>query len=54
MTADDAGVQYWPLILGWTVVVLVYLFGWKRQALIGIAGMLIVSVAVLSVDLSGS
>lgn len=53
MTADDPSVQYWPLVLGWTIVALVYLFGWKRQALMGVAGMLIVSVAVLYVGLSG-
>ena len=53
MTAADSSIQYWPLVLGWTVVALVYLLGWKRQALIGTAGMLIVSAAVLSVRLSG-
>jgi hypothetical protein len=41
-------VQYWPLFLGWTVVVLLVLYGWKRQAAIAAAGMLIVSLAVIS------
>ena len=41
-------VQYWPLFLGWTVVVLLVLYGWKRQAAIAAAGMLIVSWAVIS------
>jgi hypothetical protein len=40
-------VQYWPLLPGWTVVVLLVLYGWKRQAAIAAAGMLIVSLAVL-------
>lgn len=44
-------VQYWPLLLGWTIVVLLLVFGWKRQALIAGAGMAIVSYAVLSVGL---
>ncbi|MGW8311102.1 MAG: hypothetical protein ACWGNB_08555 [Thiogranum sp.] len=47
----SADVQYWPLLLGWTVVVLLSLYGWKRQALIAAAGMGIVSYAVLSVGL---
>jgi hypothetical protein len=42
-------VQYWPLLLGWTIVVLLGLYGWKRQALIAAAGMAIVSYAVFSV-----
>ncbi len=44
-------VKYWPLLLGWTIVVLLFLYGWKRQAMIAAAGMLIVSYAVLSVGL---
>jgi hypothetical protein len=44
-------VQYWPLLLGWTIVTLLGLYGWKRQALIAAAGMAIVSYAVLSVGL---
>jgi len=47
----SADVQYWPLLLGWTVVVLLILYGWKRQALIAAAGMAIVSYAVLSMGL---
>jgi len=41
-------VKYWPLLLGWTIVVLLLLYGWKRQAMIAAAGMLIVSYAILS------
>jgi hypothetical protein len=44
-------VRYWPLVLGWTIVVLLLLFGWKRQAAIAAAGMLIVSWAVISAGL---
>ncbi|MFZ0469372.1 MAG: hypothetical protein WAL92_10675 [Thiogranum sp.] len=47
----SADVQYWPLLLGWTIVVLLSLYGWKRQALIAAAGMAIVSYAVLSIGL---
>ena len=47
----SASVQYWPLLLGWTVVVLLSLYGWKRQALIAAAGMAIVSYAILSIGL---
>lgn len=41
-------VQYWPLMLGWTLVALLGLFGWRRQAAIAAAGMLVVSLAVIS------
>ena len=44
-------VKYWPLLLGWTIVVLLLLYGWKRQAMIAAAGMMIVTYAVLSVGL---
>lgn len=44
-------VQYWPLLLGWTVVALLAIYGWKRQAAIAAAGMLIVSWTVISVGL---
>jgi hypothetical protein len=44
-------VQFWPLFLGWTIVVLLLIYGWKRQAMIAAAGMAIVSYAVLSVGL---
>ncbi len=47
----SAEVQYWPLLLGWTIVALLALYGWKRQALIAAAGMAVVSYAVLSVGL---
>ena len=44
-------VKYWPLLLGWTIVVLLSLYGWKRQAMIAAAGMAIVTYAVLAVGL---
>lgn len=44
-------VQYWPLFMGWLIVCLLAVFGWKRQALIAAAGMSIVTYAVLSVGL---
>ena len=44
-------VQYWPLAIGWTIVLLLMLFGWKRQSLLAAAGMAIVTYAVLSVGL---
>lgn len=44
-------VKYWPLLIGWTIVMLLYLYGWRRQAMIAAAGMAIVSYAVLSVGL---
>ena len=42
-------VQYWPLFIGWIIVVLLLLYGWKRQAAIAAAGMAIVTYAVVSV-----
>jgi len=47
-------VQYWPLLMGWTVVVLLLLYGWKRPAAIAQAGMTIVTCAVVSVGMGGS
>ena len=44
-------VQYWPLAIGWTIVLLLTLFGWTRQAALAAAGMAIVTYAVLSVGL---
>ena len=44
-------IQFWPLLLGWTIVVLLLIYGWKRQAMIAAAGMAIVSYAVLSAGL---
>ena len=44
----------WPLLMGWTVVVLLLLNDWKRQAAIAAAGMAIVTFAVLSAGLGGS
>jgi len=52
MVSDE--VRYWPLLIGWTVVVLLLLYGWKRQAAIAAAGMAIVTYAVLSVGLDWS
>lgn len=49
---DPADVQLWPLLLGWSIVSLLFLFGWKRQALIATAGMAIVTYFILSVALS--
>jgi hypothetical protein len=46
-------VQYWPVILGWTIVMLLVLFGWRRQALIAGAGMAVVTAAVLSAGMGG-
>jgi hypothetical protein len=46
-------VQYWPLAIGWIIVLLVTLYGWKRQAALAAAGMAIVTYAVLSVGLGG-
>ena len=55
MTAlDPADVQLWPVVLGWGIVSLLFLFGWKRQALIASAGMAIVTVFILSVVLRGA
>jgi len=48
---QNSDVQLWPLILGWGIVSLLYLFGWKRQALIATAGMAIVSYGILSIAL---
>jgi len=50
----NGGVQLWPLVLGWTIVALLHLYGWKRQAWLATAGMAIVSYAVLSAALKGS
>lgn len=44
-------VAYWPLLMGWTIVVLLLLNGWKRPAAFAAAGMTIVTLAVLSVGL---
>ena len=35
-------VRLWPLALGWSVVSLLLLFGWKRQAAIAAAGLALV------------
>ena len=47
----SSDVQYWPLAIGWTIVLLLTLFGWKRQAALAAAGMAIVTYAVLSVGM---
>lgn len=44
-------VQYWPLLMGWMIVCILLIFGWKRPALVAAAGMVIVTWAVLSVGL---
>lgn len=49
----NSDVQLWPLVMGWTIVLLLFLFGWKRQALLASAGMAIVSYAVISVAIKG-
>ncbi len=45
-------IQFWPLLLGWTIVVLLQLYGWRRQAMFAAAGMTIVTYAVLSVAMA--
>lgn len=40
-------VQLWPLVMGWIVVCCLFLFSWRRQALLAFAGMSIVTFAVL-------
>ena len=40
-------VQLWPLIMGWIVVCCLFLFSWRRQAILASAGMAIVTIAVL-------
>jgi len=45
-------VRYWPLLIGWTVVALLALHGWNRQAAIAAAGMLVVTWAVLSAGMA--
>lgn len=42
-----AQVHLWPLVLGWSIVSLLLLFGWKRQAAIAAAGMAVVTFVVL-------
>lgn len=50
MTApDSATVSLWPVLMGWILVVCMYLFSWKRQALIATLGMLIVTLMVVTV-----
>ena len=51
MANVSSEVQYWPLLIGWTIVVLLALYGWKRQALFAAAGMAIVTYAVLAAGL---
>lgn len=50
---SEGDVRYWPLLMGWTIVTLLYLFGWRRQAWIATAGMAIVTYAVVSAGLRG-
>ncbi|WJW74543.1 hypothetical protein QVG61_08485 [Thiohalobacter sp. IOR34] len=49
----ESEVRLWPLAIGWTLVSLLHLYGWRRPAWFATAGMLIVSYAVLSVALRG-
>lgn len=51
---QPTALQLWPLILGWGIVSLLYLFGWKRQALIATLGMGIVSYAIVTLALRGA
>lgn len=46
--------RYWPLLMGWTLVVVLALFGWKRQAVIAAAGMTLVSLAVIRAGMGGA
>ncbi len=39
----NLNLQFWPLVMGWIIVSIVALFGWRRQALIAAAGMTIVT-----------
>lgn len=47
-------VQYWPVIMGWILVVCMYLFRWRRQALIASLGMALVTAMVLGVGRVGT
>ena len=47
----NGGVQWWPVAMGWMVVSLLALLGFRRQALIAAAGMTVVSLAVWSVSM---
>jgi hypothetical protein len=42
-------VHYWPLAVGWIVVAVLLLTGFRRQALIAGAGMAVVSYYVIGV-----
>lgn len=54
MDTGSIEVQMWPLLVGWTIVVMMHLFRWQRQAWIATAGMAIVSYAVIKVAIKGS
>ncbi len=40
-------IQIWPVVMGWIIVCCLYLFSWKRQALIASMGMTIVTIFVI-------
>lgn len=40
-------VQLWPVLMGWIVILCMYFFSWKRQALIASLGMTIVTLFVI-------
>ena len=45
-------VQFWPVMMGWIIVCCMYIFSWKRQAMIATAGMIIVTVFVIAASQS--
>lgn len=49
--ADANHIQLWPLVMGWIVVCCLFLFSWRRQAILAFVGMTIVTVAVLRAGL---
>jgi hypothetical protein len=49
VTSTD--IRLWPLILGWILVCCLFLFAWRRQAILAFLGMTIVTVAVLKASL---
>ena len=47
--AMSGEVQYWPVLIGWIIVAVLALFGWRRQAAFAGAGMAIVTYIVVVV-----
>lgn len=41
-------IQFWPVIMGWIIVCCMYLFKWKRPAMIATAGMTLVTLMVVA------